>query len=104
MPLPIRVKRQAMTLQKRAERHLQRMAGISERGVDHVETMDGPEIRETYARAANKNPAEKTLKSARNMNGMETAPDIIAHHAPIGRTNSLSHSSMAANLIPLTVL
>ena len=34
----------AMTLQERAERHLQRMAGISERSVDHVETMDGPEI------------------------------------------------------------
>jgi hypothetical protein len=34
----------AMTLQERAERHLQRMAGISKRGVDHVETMDGPEI------------------------------------------------------------
>jgi hypothetical protein len=44
----------AMTLQKRAEHHLQRMAGISERGADHVETIDGPEIRETYARAANK--------------------------------------------------
>ena len=34
----------AMTMQKRAERHIERMAGVSERGVDYVETMDGPEI------------------------------------------------------------
>jgi hypothetical protein len=29
---------------QRGERHLERMAGVSERGVDHIETMDGPEI------------------------------------------------------------
>ena len=34
----------AMSMQKRAERHVERMAGVSERGVDHIETMDGPEI------------------------------------------------------------
>lgn len=34
----------AMTMQERADRHVERMAGISERGVDHIETMDGPEI------------------------------------------------------------
>jgi hypothetical protein len=34
----------AMSMQKRGERHVERMAGVSERGVDHVETMDGPEI------------------------------------------------------------
>ena len=34
----------AMSMQQRAERPVQRMAGVSERGVDHVETMDGPEI------------------------------------------------------------
>jgi hypothetical protein len=26
------------------ERHVERMAGLSERGIDHIETMDGPEI------------------------------------------------------------
>ncbi len=31
-------------MQQRGERHLERMAGVSERGVDYVETMDGPEI------------------------------------------------------------
>ena len=34
----------AMTMQQRGERHVERMAGVSERGVDHIETMDGPEI------------------------------------------------------------
>jgi hypothetical protein len=34
----------AMSMQQRGERHLERMAGVSERGVDHIETMDGPEI------------------------------------------------------------
>ncbi len=34
----------AMSMQRRGERHVERMAGISERGVDHIETMDGPEI------------------------------------------------------------
>jgi hypothetical protein len=34
----------AISMQQRGERHLDRMAGVSERGVDHIETMDGPEI------------------------------------------------------------
>ena len=34
----------AMTMQQRGERHVERMAGVSERGVDHIETMDGPAI------------------------------------------------------------
>ena len=34
----------AMSMQQRGERHVERMAGVSERGVDHVETMDGPAI------------------------------------------------------------
>ena len=29
----------AMTMRERAERHLERMAGVSERGVDHIETI-----------------------------------------------------------------
>jgi hypothetical protein len=33
----------AMSMQQRGERHVE-MAGVSERGVDHIETMDGPEI------------------------------------------------------------
>jgi hypothetical protein len=34
----------AITMQKRGERHVERMAGVSERAVDHIEAMDGPEI------------------------------------------------------------
>jgi hypothetical protein len=34
----------SMTMQRRGERHVERMAGVSERGVDHIETMHGPEI------------------------------------------------------------
>ena len=34
----------AATLAERGQRHLKRMAGVSERCVDHIDTMDGPEI------------------------------------------------------------
>ena len=34
----------AMSMQQRGERHVERIAGVSERAVDHIETMDGPEI------------------------------------------------------------
>jgi hypothetical protein len=34
----------ATSMQHRGERHVERMAGVSERAVDHIETMDGPEI------------------------------------------------------------
>jgi hypothetical protein len=34
----------ALSMQQRGERHIERMADVSERGVDHIETMDGPEI------------------------------------------------------------
>jgi hypothetical protein len=34
----------AATLAERGQRHLRRMAGVSEKAVDHIETMDGPEI------------------------------------------------------------
>ncbi len=34
----------AISMQQRGERHVERMAGVSERGVDQIETMDGPQI------------------------------------------------------------
>ena len=34
----------AATLAERGQRHLRRMAGVSEKAVDHIETMDGPAI------------------------------------------------------------
>jgi len=43
-PVVTPLKAVAMTMQQRGERHVERMAGVSERGVDHIETMDGPQI------------------------------------------------------------
>jgi transposase-like protein len=34
----------SMSMQQRGERHIERIAGVSERAVDHIETMDGPGI------------------------------------------------------------
>jgi hypothetical protein len=34
----------AATLAERGERQLKRMVGVSEKAVDHIETMDGPQI------------------------------------------------------------
>jgi len=42
--MPLRLKSTALSMAERAERHVERMAGISETAVDHIETMDGPEI------------------------------------------------------------
>jgi len=42
--LPRRLGRSHKGIRERAERHVERMAGISERGVDHIETMDEPGI------------------------------------------------------------
>jgi len=54
----------AITMQQRGERHLERMAGVSERGVDHIETMDGPEILNSVDRI------EKLDKVARRTFGL----------------------------------
>jgi len=32
----------AISMQQRGERHVEQMAGVSERAVDHIETMAGP--------------------------------------------------------------
>src|SRR5215813_8141891 len=55
----------AMTMQQRGERHLERMAGVSERGVDHIETMDGPGILNSVDRI------EKLDKVARRTFGLD---------------------------------
>jgi hypothetical protein len=43
-PMLTTVEAVAMSMQQRGQRHVERMAGVSERGVDHIETMDGREI------------------------------------------------------------
>jgi hypothetical protein len=55
----------AMSMQQRGERHIDRMAGVSERGVDHIETMDGPEILNSVDRI------EKLDKVARRTFGLK---------------------------------
>ena len=58
----------AMSMQQRGERHTQRMAGVSERGVDHIETMDGPQILNSV------NEIEKLDKVARRTFGIKENP------------------------------
>jgi hypothetical protein len=58
----------AAALGERGQRHLKRMAGVSERGVDHIETMDGPEILNSV------DQIEKLDKVARRTFGLDTHP------------------------------
>ena len=57
-----------MSMQKRGERHTERMAGVSERAVDHIETMDGPEILSSV------DQIEKLDKVARRTFGLNDNP------------------------------
>ena len=57
----------ALSMRQRAERHVERMAGVSERGVDHVETMHGPEILDSV------DEIEKLDKVARRTFGLNDA-------------------------------
>jgi hypothetical protein len=59
----------AMTMQERAERHVARMAGVSERGVDHIETMDGPEILKSVDRI---DKLDKIGRRTLGLDGAET--------------------------------
>lgn len=65
----------AMSLQKRAERHIERMAGVSERAVDHIETMDGPEILNSVDKI------EKLDRVARRTLGISDAKEDQTHCA-----------------------
>jgi hypothetical protein len=58
----------AMSMQQRGERHIKRMAGVSERGVNHIETMDGPEILNSV------DQIEKLDKVARRTFGLNDNP------------------------------
>ncbi len=44
LPLPLKQWLCSGGMRQRAERHAERMAGVSERAVDHIERMDGPRI------------------------------------------------------------
>jgi hypothetical protein len=64
----------AKSMQQRGERHIERMAGVSERGVDHIETMDGPEILKAV------DEIEKLDKVARRTFGLNDA-EALGHQA-----------------------
>jgi len=58
----------AMSMRQRGERHVERIAGASERAVDHIETMDGPEILNSV------DEIEKLDKVARRTFGLDDIP------------------------------
>jgi hypothetical protein len=58
----------AATLAERGQRHLKRMAGVSERGVDHIETMNGSKILNSV------DQIEKLDKVARRTFGLDNNP------------------------------
>ena len=62
-------------MQQRGERHRERMAGVSERGVDHIQTMDGSEILDSVDRI------EKLDKVARRTFGISDVKDDPTHWA-----------------------
>jgi hypothetical protein len=57
----------SMSIQRRGKRHVERMTGVSDRGVDHIETMDGPEILNSV------DEIEKLDKVARRTLGLNNA-------------------------------
>jgi hypothetical protein len=63
--LSLRLKAVAATLAERGQRHLKRMAGVSEKVVDHIETLNGPEILNSV------DQIEKLDKVARRSFGLE---------------------------------
>jgi hypothetical protein len=65
----------AISMQQRGERHVERMAGISERGVDQIETMDGPEILDSV------DEIEKLDKVARRTFGISDVKEDQTHWA-----------------------
>ena len=76
-PVVSPVEAAAMSLYQRGERHLERMAGVSERGVDHIETMHGPEILNSVDRI------EKLDKVARRTFGLNDDDDAYNPNAVI---------------------
>jgi hypothetical protein len=69
----------AMSMQQRGERHIERMAGVSERGVDHIGTMDGPAILNSV------DQIEKLDKVARRTFGLKD--DNLSGHFTLNMLN-----------------
>jgi hypothetical protein len=69
----------AMSMQKRGERHLERMAGVSERGVDHIETMDGPEILNAVDKVEKLDKVARRTYGLRDDNPYQTSTFALQH-------------------------
>jgi len=81
-PVVSPLKAVAKTMQQSGERHVQRMAGVSERGVDYIETMHGPEILKSV------DQIEKLDKVARRTFGLNDdeagGPNAVINIAMLG--------------------
>jgi transcriptional regulator with XRE-family HTH domain len=60
----------AMSIQQRGQRHIERMAGVTEKGLDHVESMEGNAILE------NVESIEKLDKVARRTFGLDQVAGV----------------------------
>jgi hypothetical protein len=69
----------AMSMRQRAERHVQRMAGISERGVDYIETMDGPEILNSVDKVEKLDKVARRTYGLRDDNPHQTSTFALQH-------------------------
>ena len=66
--MPLRLKQSPLSMQQRGERHVERLASVPERAVDHIETMNGPEILNSV------DQIEKLDKVARRTFGLNDIP------------------------------
>ena len=85
----------SMSMQHRGERHIERMAGVSERGVDHIETMDGPQILKSV------DQIEKLDKVARRTFGLKDDNPYIGFTLNVLNLNSLGIQSRDDNGNPV---
>ena len=85
----------ALSMQERGERHVERMAGVSERGVDHIETMEGREILKSV------DEIEKLDKMARRTFGLKDDNPYIGFSLNVLNLNSLGIQSSDDNGNPV---
>ena len=77
-------------MQQRGERHVGRMAGVSERGVDHVEAMDGGAILDRV------DDIEKLDKVARRTFGItegDAGQSVVVNVALLGIDHEIASKS-----------
>jgi len=83
-PVVSAVEAAAMSMQQRGECHVERMAGVSARAADHIETMGGPEILDSVGQI------EKLDKVARRTFGLKDDNPYSGFTLNVLNINSLS--------------